>query len=84
MEFIVIIKQGKSTFIEKFPTFSEAASYFLRREDFVWDILIYEDFLEKPPTPEDTHEPIEIGMLDTEGRIYFRTEFFPNKSVPIK
>ena len=84
MEYIVIVKQGNSTFIEKFPNYSEAARYFLRREDFVWDILINEDFLEKPPTPEDAQEPVEIGMLDTDGRLYFRTEFFPNKSVPIK
>lgn len=69
--YTVSVRMGKTLFHEEYKSYGVAVAYFLRREDFVWNILINEEKTENPPTPDQLAEPVEITLKDNEGNIYF-------------
>ena len=67
----VLVKQGKEESIEYYTTFKKAAAYFMRRENFLYEIYDTEGIFDNAPSPEaPKKEPIEIAMGKVGGKIY--------------
>jgi len=66
----VLIKQGKNESTEYYSSFKEAAAYFMRRENFLYEIYDTEGIFDNNPSPETPKDPIELVVGKVGDRIY--------------